>query len=105
MVSEAQERTVGCRRSSQRTHYACGMPVRNVRPPREDDENPRLQDVEALNDATRDCPKCGAVLHDDVDICWKCGHMLSQRDEKGLPTWALVTGAVLIVVISLLALF
>lgn len=81
------------------------MPVRNVRPPREDDDNPRLEDVEAFNDATRECPACGATLHDDVEICWKCGHMLSRRDEKGLPTWALITGAVLIVLITLLAVF
>jgi uncharacterized paraquat-inducible protein A len=76
------------------------MAVRNVRPPREDDENPRLEDIESLNDATRECPKCKAVLHDDVDICWKCGYALSSRDDKGLPTWALVVAALLLVVIA-----
>ena len=78
------------------------MPVRNVRPPREDDDNPRLEDIEQFNDATRDCPKCGATLHDDVDLCWKCGHALMARDEKGLPTWALITAVVLLLAIVLL---
>lgn len=76
-----------------------------MRPPREDDDNPRLEDLEQFNDATRDCPKCGVTLHDDVDICWKCGHALTRRDEKGLPTWALVTAAVVLVGIVIFALF
>jgi uncharacterized paraquat-inducible protein A len=79
------------------------MPVRNVRPPREDDDNPRLEDIERLNDATRECPRCGVTLHDDVDLCWKCGHALSRRDDKGLPTWAVITAGLILVAITILA--
>ena len=40
------------------------------------------QFITKFNDATRDCPKCGATLHDDVDLCWKCGHALMARHQR-----------------------
>jgi len=59
------------------------------------DEDPSPEDVEVFGDVTVKCPKCGSVLYDDAELCWKCGHALSSAD-KGLPTWALwVAGGML----------
>jgi uncharacterized protein (DUF983 family) len=66
-------------------------PMAPRRSVRDDDDGPRAEDLEAFGDATRRCPECGATLHDDVDLCYKCGRALgSSADAKPLPVWVMV---------------
>jgi uncharacterized membrane protein YvbJ len=49
---------------------------------------------------TTSCPACGTEVHDDVEICWKCGHALGDPADQRSPVWivvaiALVLGAML----------
>jgi uncharacterized protein (DUF983 family) len=66
-------------------------------PPTDDD--PRPEDVEALGEATRPCPKCGTTLHDDVDICWKCGHALGGSDGSSRPPWWVIVIALILIAV------
>lgn len=71
----------------------------------DDDEGPSPEDIDAFGDATRPCPNCGATLHDDVELCWKCGHALGGRasatDGKPVPIWVwIVVGLVVIGILA-----
>ena len=51
----------------------------------EHDDLPSDEDIERFSGVTVPCPGCGTVLHDDVGVCWNCGHDLeSQPPRKGL---------------------
>jgi uncharacterized OB-fold protein len=52
------------------------------------DEGPSQDDLERFSGVTTSCPKCGTELHDDVVICWKCGHALAG-EAKGPPLWTI----------------
>ena len=62
------------------------------------DDGPSEADLERFSGVTRPCPKCKADLYDEVEICWKCGHHLSAKDE-GPASWIVVTVIVLLTVI------
>jgi len=68
----------------------------------EDEDGPLDEDLDRFSGATQACPKCGTELHDDVELCWKCGHALgAEVDQKGLPKWVLVTvGVVLLAMLA-----
>ncbi len=79
--------------------------ARARRNPDELDEGPSDDDVEAFSDVTVKCPKCGSVLHDDVELCWKCGHALGTSEDSTTPKWVIwVAGTlVLLFVFALLS--
>ncbi|MCC6427987.1 MAG: zinc ribbon domain-containing protein [Phycisphaerales bacterium] len=62
---------------------------------RGDADNPQESDVERFGGETRPCPKCNADIYDEAEWCHKCGHVLSQADQK-TPGWIFVTASVLI---------
>ena len=66
------------------------------------DEGPSPEDIEAFGDVTRECPKCKAEMYDDVEICWKCGHILSRADTPGNPKWVVAVAVVVLAVIILM---
>ena len=77
---------------------SCGMPRSDG-----SDEGPSAEDIAAFSDPTRPCPSCGVDLHDDVAICWKCGHAVDGSDEaKGPPTWIVITGVALAVIFGVM---
>ncbi|HLL88161.1 MAG TPA: zinc ribbon domain-containing protein [Tepidisphaeraceae bacterium] len=47
------------------------------------------------DDATVPCPNCGRQVYDDVDYCPHCGDAITPMGG-GIPTWAWVTGIVLL---------
>jgi len=73
---------------------------RRQRSPR--DELPSEEDVERFADVTASCPNCGAELHDDVALCWSCGHaLMDERPAKGFRAWVplialIVIGAIVV---------
>lgn len=78
----------------------CSCPM-----PRSDgtDEGPSADDIAAFSDPTRPCPSCGAQLHDDVSLCWKCGHAVEESDDaKGPPAWVVITGIALAVILGVM---
>jgi len=76
------------------------MPQRGHAPePDEIDEGPSEEDLAAFSGVTRACPECKTELHDDTEICWKCGHALS-RAPKGAPAWALALAVLVIAIIA-----
>lgn len=62
------------------------------------DEDPQESDLEAFGDVTVTCPKCGSVLHDDVELCWKCGHALGDGPSPP-KAWVLWVAGGLVVLI------
>ncbi len=64
--------------------------------PDEADEGPSAADLERFSDVTRTCPKCGAEMYDDVEICWKCGHSLMAREAGTAPKWVIVAAVVVL---------
>lgn len=42
-------------------------------PRSEYDELPSPEDIERFSSVTVRCAGCGALLHDDVAVCWSCG--------------------------------
>jgi uncharacterized protein (DUF983 family) len=79
-----------------------------ARTPRDDfddgpDDGPLDEDIERFSGATRPCPKCATELHDDVDLCWKCGHALgADGDEKSVPIWIIVTAGLVLLAIGVI---
>ncbi len=61
------------------------------------DEGPSAEDLERFSGATQHCPQCRTELHDDVDICWKCGHALLAH--SGGPKWAIWVGVAIVAAI------
>lgn len=110
MVAFVQRGGRGYRRrmqqSTQCRGYSCGMAMRPGRrtgsdPQNERDEGPSERDLRAFGDVTRDCPKCGASLYDDVEICYKCGYALMNRGEtKTKPIW--VTIIIIFIILAIL---
>lgn len=72
-----------------------------TRRPLPDDDGPIASDLEKFGGVTQTCESCGTVLHDDVEICWKCGHALGTHPTKQVPTWVLVTAVLVVVAIVL----
>jgi uncharacterized OB-fold protein len=70
------------------------------RPP-PDDDGPIASDLEKFGGVTQSCESCGTTLHDDVEICWKCGHALGTHPVKQVPMWVLITAGVLLAVFVL----
>lgn len=58
--------------------------------PMRDDEGPSEEDIARFDDVTQTCPECKAVLHDDTEICWKCGHAFTIGRTKPVPKWAVI---------------
>ncbi len=71
---------------------ACGGGCSCGGPPPRDDEGPSQADLERFSGVTRPCPECGAELHDDVELCWKCGHALQA--PSGKPPWWIIAGGI-----------
>lgn len=63
------------------------------------DEGPSPEDVERFSDATVECPRCGARLHDDVDLCYKCGHALGAESGSTMPGRGALIAIVLVVLV------
>lgn len=73
--------------------------------PDQDDDGPSTEDLARFADVTIPCPACGTRVMDDVAICWKCGHAIDDPvpQTSTPPTWAMVVGVGLILVIIALA--
>ena len=69
--------------------------------PDELDEGPSESDLERFSDVTQKCPECGAELHDDVEMCWKCGHALTSRPARTPASLVVVLIVALVVVLVL----
>jgi hypothetical protein len=77
------------------TNCSCG-----TRPSDGTDEGPSPEDIEAFGDVTRPCPNCKADLYDDVAVCWKCGHAVSEpASASSPPVWAVVVTILLLAAI------
>lgn len=64
------------------------------------DDGPSTDDIDRFSGVTTSCPSCGTEIRDDVDLCWKCGHAISDPTDQRSPVWivvaiALVLGAML----------
>ncbi|HYE63696.1 MAG TPA: hypothetical protein VD997_17020 [Phycisphaerales bacterium] len=69
--------------------------------PRHDDEldeDPSPEDLERFGGATRTCPECRTELYDDSEVCWKCGHHISNRPKEP-KTWVIIVAVGLVVLI------
>jgi len=77
------------------------VPVR-PRDGAEIDDGPSPEDLARFSGVTQTCPECGAELHDDVEICWSCGHALTDRSANRPSVWALAV-AILALIAFLLA--
>jgi hypothetical protein len=62
------------------------------------DEGPSEEDLERFGGATQHCPQCRTELHDDVEVCWKCGHALMRGEGAG-PKWAIWVGVAVVAAI------
>jgi hypothetical protein len=61
-------------------------------------DEPTDVDIED-DDATIDCPACGAAVYEDAPHCPHCGHWLTEADRRGdggllagRPWWWIVLG-------------
>jgi hypothetical protein len=74
-------------------------PVEDYADPEMDPEGPSEADIEQFSDVTVICKGCGTELLDDVSECWKCGRPVGGKGshESGLPTWAVLTVVVLVI--------
>ena len=73
---------------------------RNSRPntkPHPQDDGPRPEDIEDFGDVTRPCPKCGATLYDDVELCYKCGHAVSAEVQQRPGIWVIIVIGLIVV--------
>jgi uncharacterized OB-fold protein len=61
------------------------------------DEGPSADDIERFSDATVTCPGCGTTLHDDVDLCYKCGRALGAEDEIRMPSKGTMIVALIVI--------
>lgn len=56
-------------------------------------------------DATDECPHCGASIYDDAERCSNCGEYLSREDAtgRGIPLRVVVVvGVLILIVVALL---
>lgn len=65
----------------------------------EAEEGPSEDDIRRFSDVTQECPECGTVLHDDVPVCWSCGHALAGAREGRVSPLVIVV--IVLVVIAL----
>lgn len=73
----------------------------NTRPNPPEGDGPRPEDIDDFGDVTRPCPKCGATLYDDVELCYKCGHAMGGELQSKPPVWMIVI--VVLIALGLLA--
>lgn len=65
--------------------------------PEPPDDGPSEEDVERFSGVTVKCPECGTEVLDEVEVCWKCGHVLRERDRfRQVPVWTVVIVILLI---------
>lgn len=71
----------------------------NSRPTRPDpqDDGPRPEDIEDFGDVTRPCQKCGAMLYDDVELCYKCGHAVGAEVQQRPGIWVIIVIGLIVV--------
>lgn len=61
------------------------------------DDGPSAEDVERFSGVTIRCPECGTEVLDEVEVCWKCGHAIRERDRfRAIPVWTTVIAILLI---------
>lgn len=51
-------------------------------PRSEYDELPSPEDIERFSSVTVKCGGCGALLHDDVAVCWQCGKAVGMDGSE-----------------------
>jgi hypothetical protein len=51
-------------------------------PRSEFDEFPSPEDIERFSGVTVACQSCGALLHDDVAVCWQCGKAVGMDGSE-----------------------
>ncbi len=66
----------------------------------DDPEGPSSEDLERFGDEFRTCPECGSLVYDQAEVCQACGHVFGG-DERGVPMWAIVVTAMLLLVLVL----
>jgi len=71
------------------------VPLRS-RPAPWTDEGPSPEDLARFSGVTQTCPECGAELHDDIELCWQCGHPLGSERSKGPKLWVLLAVAAVV---------
>lgn len=59
------------------------------------DEDPSPEDLERFGGVTRQCPQCNTELYDEAELCWKCGHALSNQTAVP-PKWVWITALILL---------
>ncbi len=65
--------------------------------PEPPDDGPSEEDVERFSGVTVRCPECGTEVLDEVEVCWKCGHAMRERDRfRQVPLWTAVIAILLI---------
>ncbi len=70
--------------------------------PEPPDDGPSDEDVERFSDVTVKCPECGTEVLDEVEVCWKCGHAIHERERfRQIPLWTTVIAILLIVAMLL----
>jgi hypothetical protein len=77
-------------------------PVEEYQDPDVDPDGPSEADLERFGGVTINCAGCGTELLDDVQECWKCGRAVGAAKgshESGLPTWAVLTTVVLVLLV------
>ncbi|MBX3364904.1 MAG: hypothetical protein KF866_09080 [Phycisphaeraceae bacterium] len=70
---------------------------------RDDHDGPQAADLERYGDAGVTCRGCGREVYDELEECPHCGAPVCGGGG-GTPKWAVVTAAVLIVLLVLGAL-
>ncbi|MBC7834683.1 MAG: hypothetical protein H7Y88_06225 [Phycisphaerales bacterium] len=64
----------------------------------DDHEGPSQADIERFSNITRTCRECKKEVFDDAAVCYHCGHAFGAKEDVGMPTWALVTTGVILVI-------
>jgi hypothetical protein len=68
------------------------------------DELPSEEDIRRFGGVTIACKGCGAVLHDDVAVCWRCGRAVGMFGEESGGRggwWPMIVAAVLVAALLL----
>lgn len=67
-------------------------------------EGPSAADLDRFGDEFATCPNCGKAFYDQAEICPHCGEAMNG-ESTGLPLWAVVTVAVVLVAFVLFWVF